>query len=169
MTIHILHLGVNDVPYVEPKSTTPRKVAKGKRQTRRARGTARGSETTTGEVAEYLEGHYHLMEIFYETHEEQINELLLQGLVDTFEAQLQGHAPPTIDPFFGALSKIEDIFKQWIATGEAERSGVPGTPTKAARKRRSLRFKSKTSGGPRPSFYDTGQFQEHFRSWMEQR
>jgi hypothetical protein len=167
----ILHLGVDDIPYVEAPSG-PRRMAKsrpGKQKKRPSRSVARGSEQTTGEVASILEAKYNLMRTFFETQEEAIAEVFAQSMANSLDQLLASPGAIAVDPFGSAMSKVEAMFKHWLSSGEAERVGIPGTPTKAALKRRSLRFKSKKADGPRPSFIDTALFEGSFRSWVEQR
>lgn len=144
-----LHLGVLDVPYqAKPK------------------GRRSAATTTTGDVAEILEGRYHVMQTFYDQHEQEIADQLTQSLVDAAEAIMQG-APVTTDPFGGATSQIEDRFKTFLSLEEMDKLGIPGVPTEAAKEGRSSRFKKgKSKGGaPRPSFVDTGLYLASFAAW----
>jgi hypothetical protein len=151
-----LHLGVIDRPYenASPDGST--------------------AATTTGEVAQWLENRYHIMEIFYHFHEQEIADKLAEGMADALEAVMVGAAGGTgkvedFDPFAEALSEEEEIFKFWLALGEVEKVGIPGVPTLAAQNRQSLRLKlkKKLRGPARPSFIDTGLYQSSFKMWVE--
>jgi hypothetical protein len=148
-----LHLGVLDVPYQQRRLPGKRKTA---------------ANVSTGDVAEWLERRYGVMEAFYRQNEQAIADKLTQALVDAGEAIMQG-APVTIDPFGAGTSQIEDRFKQFLALQEMDKLGVPGVPTQAAQEGRSARFKrGKSKGGaPRPSFVDTGLYMSSMKAWVD--
>jgi hypothetical protein len=168
----ILHLGVAELPYVEPPAK-PKKLAKvrhGRQKPRaKARADAAAAQVTTGEVAEFLETHYGVMEVFWNTHEDQCGALLTEGLKSAFEQLASGAGPVGLNPYAEAVSKIADMFKLWLTSGEAERAGIPGTPTLAAQHRQSARFKSGTADKNRPSFVDTGLYEASMTAWIEER
>ena len=140
-----LNLGVVDVPY-----------------------TFENSHTTTGDVAEILEGKYHIIEIFYELYKDQIGEALVNGLSGSLENLMLGAPVGDLEAFASGNSEIEALFKNFLSSGEIERLGLPGVPTKAALSGRSSRFKKKiNSKGRRVSFYDTGLYEGSFKSWVE--
>ena len=60
---------------------------------------------TTGDVAEILEGKYHIFEVFFEVNERAIMDMVTDGLAGQLEDVLSG-APPTRDPF--AAGAAED-------------------------------------------------------------
>lgn len=148
-----LHLGVLDVPYAGEVRAPGSKAASGTQ--------------TTGDVATWLENKYHPMEHFWQIHGQQVADDVAGGLAGALESMLMG-APATLDPFGTAMSKTEERFKDMLSTGELERIGYPGLPTEAAKKRRSLRFKSKKKKTARPSLIDTGLYQASFKSWIDQ-
>jgi hypothetical protein len=145
-----LHLGVIDQPYAQDSPDGSKKAV------------------TTGEVAQWLENRYHIMEIFYQFHEQEIADKLAEGMGDALEAIMMG-APPSLQPTLEALSAEEAVFKLWLALGEIEKLGIPGVPTLAAQNRESLRLKLKKKfrGPARPSFIDTGLYESSFKMWME--
>jgi hypothetical protein len=160
--VPILHLGVIDVPY----ATAPPAARRG----RRRKVTA--STVTTGDVATWLENRYHVMEIYYETHKDDVVapaiENALQGAI---ESVMMG-APPTLDPFGSATSEIEDRMKQFIVMGEMDTLGFPGVPTQAAKdrasgKKRSLRFKNRKATEAAVSFYDSGNYESSMKAWVD--
>lgn len=151
----ILHLGVIDLPYGHQ---APRKGRK-----RRITATTK----STGDVADILEAKYHVMEIFFEEHADDVVTYLEDGLQGTIDNILMG-APLTVSAFASAESKIKDRFDQFISQREMDALGYPGIPTQAAQKGISHRFKRpRGSRVPRPSFIDTGLYLSSFRAWIE--
>ena len=149
-----LHLGVVEVPYGhEPPA------AKTKKKTQQITG------ETTGDVASILEAKYHVMEIFWQLHGQELADGLTRSLLNSLEALLMG-SPVTQDPFGGALGEIEDRFKQFLTLKEMDSLGYPGVPTRASLLGVSHRFKNKR-GSPRPSFVDTGLYENSFKSWVD--
>jgi hypothetical protein len=167
----ILHLGVIDVLYVPPAPTGPQRKAP-KRPPKRPRATiakrwrAKYANLTTGDVAEILEAKYHIFEVFYREHEQDVAadvEKSLQGAVESF---LMG-APLTLNPFGTATSEIENRMKKFLSDAEMEKIGFPGVPTQAALEGISHRFKKPRTGVRRPSFIDTGLFQSSMTAWVD--
>lgn len=118
---------------------------------------------TTGDVAEILESKYAVMEGFWELHGDEVARHMEAGLAKTLEAILQG-APPTVDPFAGAMSETQQMFRKFL--DNEEMAGLAGgVPTQAALMGRSLRFKRKR-GPRRPSFIDSGLYQDSFQAWV---
>ena len=149
----ILHLGVIDVPYAQAPPG-------GRRRKKVATGTQ-----TTGDVAGWLENRYHVIEHFFELHQEDIAGDLEGSLSGALESLLIG-APASLDAFGAATSEIENRFKKFLTDREIETIGYPGVPTKAAQKGVNRRLKTK-KGPPRPSFVDTGLFMASFKSWID--
>jgi hypothetical protein len=152
----ILHLGVADLPYNQAQPP-PRKG-------RRRRKTS-ASTVTTGDVAEFLENRYHIMEIFFQERQADIAGYLENSLEGALENVLLG-APPSNDPFGTATSEIEDRFKMFLSNKEMEALGYPGVPTQAALKGVNHRLKLR-KGPRRPSFIDTGLYQASFHAWID--
>jgi hypothetical protein len=150
----VLHLGVDDIPYSE----APPPVKRG----RKPAGTA---NETTGDVAEILEDKYHIIQIFYEQHQKDVALALESSLVGALESLLLG-APTNLSPLGEATDKIQTAFKRFLSEKEMDRLGYPGIPTKASLMGISHRFKGK-KGSPRPSFIDTGLYENSFRSWVD--
>lgn len=145
-----LNLGVIDVPYDDRSGV----------------GGSKGEPTTTVSVATLLEEKYGVMGAFYEAHKQDIT----QSLVSSVEGALEDlFANGWIgDPFAEAGQAIQTEFRTFLMTGEIEKMGIPGVPTKASVERRSLRFKDKVSSGPRPSFIDTSLYEMSMVAWVEQ-
>ena len=153
-----LHLGVIDLPYADQASYKELKVGKPKVKA--------GGSMTTGEVADILEDRYHVMEIFYEIHEEKIIDGLRSSYEGAMENILMG-APVAQDPAADAVSGIENDFRTFLTSGEIEKLGIPGVPTQAAKDGVSFRFKRPyAKRKPRPSFVNTGLYEASFRAWV---
>jgi hypothetical protein len=143
-----LHLGVIELPYALGKQTT-------------------------GEVAQYLENKYHPMEIFAELHGQEIAESLANTMADALDHLIQTGKPPArIFPQEGQ-PEIQRAFNEFIDRREMD--GVqPGVPTAASGGQagqtvsRNLRKKRKLQAGSRPSFKDTGLYEQSFRAWVEE-
>jgi hypothetical protein len=136
----VIHLGVADVPYTE------------------------GTQTT-GDVAEILEDKYHVMQVFYEQHKEDVAADLEKSLSGQLENMMAG-APPPNKPFGSAESAIEDRFKRFLSEAEMDRLGYPGVPTGAALRGVNSRLKVK-KGPPRPSFIDSGTYEASMVCWVD--
>lgn len=155
-----LHLGVVDVPYTE----APEEPGK-KRRKKKSR-----APPTTGDVAEWIEDKYHVIENFYRINEQGIASSLENSLAGALESVMMG-AP--VDQFLGAgaafataTNEIEDCFRNFIDTKGMDALGYPGVPTKAAIKGIRSRFKKRRDPG-RPSFQDTGLYEASFKSWVD--
>lgn len=140
-----LHIGVLEQPY---RSTSKK-----------------ATSISTGDVAEILEAKYGLFSAFYRTYEKRIADGLTASMRDAIEALMMGHA---IDPWGPATQQIQRDFREFISSGEAERAGIPGTPTKAALRGVNHRLAHPyASANPRrPSFLDTGLLMSSGRVWM---
>lgn len=136
-----LHLGVQDMAYSDPE--------------------AKGA-VTTGEVAEFLEKKYHVMEVFYELYQKKIAEHLADAMSERIESILQGNPDPGLRSF--DVGGIERMFRNYLSADEWKI--VSGQRIAAAEKGVSLRKKAKKRG-PRPAFIDTGLYQRTFKSWMD--
>lgn len=120
---------------------------------------------TVGDVAGFLETKYHVMEIFYEIHQDEIAKALENSYRGALDNLLMG-GPRDADPSLGASAKIETRFRQFLFMREMDSLGYPGVPTQASLDGVSHRFKSKR-GPVRPSFIDTGLYEQSFIVWMD--
>lgn len=158
-----LHLGINDLPYVD-YDAPPKKVAKAKRgKANKPRKTKGGGGQTTGEIAEILEAKYHIMETFAERHLPEIAGSLAESMAGALESLMMG-APASQSPFGEATDEIKAKFQKFL--DDKEMDGATGVPTQAAKDGVNHRLKLKR-GPPRPSFIDTGQYQAHFQNWID--
>jgi hypothetical protein len=160
-----LHLGVIDIPY----NTVPTEYKKNARKS----GTA-GTETT-GDVAEWLEDKYHVMEVFFELHEDKVAKALESSVEQALDMLYLGAPVENINPFNAASADIEKSFKHFLDSQEIETIGIPGVPTQAALDGVSHRFKDprfvkkgkKLVKRPRrPSFIDTGLYEATMKAWV---
>jgi hypothetical protein len=157
-----LHLGVIDIPYKE----FPKKVAKPKKGKANKPSGVKTGEQTTGDVAEWLENKYGVMQRFADLHQKDIAQSLEKSLAGALESLMMG-APATLNPFGTATNEIEKLFKfTYLDQEEIAKTGASGVPTQAAKDGVNHRLKS-GKGDPRPSFIDTGQYQAAFKSWIE--
>lgn len=131
------HLGVIDIPYED-------------------------EDTTTGDVAEYLEEKYQIMQTFFDRYGNDIADLMSKDLAASLENMFAG-APPAQDPFAEAMSKVHNLFVAFL--DNQEMNGMPGVPTRRALDGISKRLKNK-KGDPRASFIDTGTYQAAMRAWV---
>lgn len=153
-----LHLGVVDVPYVKAPSPRQRK--------------ATASTVTTGQVAEWLENKYHIMEIFGTVHGQDIADDIGNSLAGAMESIEMG-APTTINPFGAAEAKITQRMQDFLSNNEMAKLGYPGVPTQASidramgRKVSARRKRVRSSNAQPVSFIDSGLYQSSERAWID--
>lgn len=147
-----LHLGVVDIPY----ANMPEYGA-----------TAATGTQTTGDVATWLENKYHIMESFYELHDAEIADFIANSAKGAMESVMMGVGTPEEIKFDEKASEdIYDLFNKFIDSREIEGLGIPGVPTTAAKEGVNHRLKSKR-GPRRPSFRDTGLYEDAFKAWID--
>lgn len=161
-----LVLGVIDIPRAQDTKTE--KPQKGRRRTVNKRESIDAEFATTGDVAEWLEKEYHLMQTFLELHKDRI-EAEAKACLDRTIANIVIGAP--LDSAQYAFSELEEqvtiMFKRWLSENGPAEAGIPGTPTKAALAGVNHRMKHPyAKRGPRISFIDTGQYQATFKAWV---
>lgn len=120
---------------------------------------------TTGDVAQWLEKRYGVMEVFARVHSRVIENALVTSVEGALEALVMGRR---VDPFARATQAITTRFKRYINSYEAERVGIPGTPTGAALRGVSHRLAHpyRKSNPRRPSFRDTGTYEASAVTWV---
>jgi hypothetical protein len=161
-----LHLGVIDVPYVDPAPVKAPKARRGKANRPRKRRAKGSGAVTTGDVAEILEAKYAVMDTFVLLHEQEIADQFAEAISGALENLVVG-APPANNPFGPAEGWTEARFKRFLELQEMN-GLVQGVPTRAALEGVRHRFKSKKNpAGPRPSFIDTGLYESSFKAWVE--
>lgn len=158
----ILHLGVVDVPYVDKEAPAAQ------RKRIKAGKPPAANELTTGDVAEILEDKYHVMEVFYEVHKDDIAKDLEKSVEGALETIMMS-GPSDVDPFGDATSKIDERFTDFLTNREMEKLGYPGVPTQAALDGVNHRLKHPyaAKNKRRPSFVDTGLYLASFKSEVE--
>jgi hypothetical protein len=156
----VLHLGVVDQPY---RHIGPGYRGRGKK---RRKAAMIGSKSTY-EVAMILEAKYHIMETFYEAHQTEIVQAMIDSYEGATETVLMTHQ--LSDPSGSGIAAIQAMFNKFLDEKEIERLGVPGVPTLAAIHGVSHRFAHPYARGrgPRPSFIDTGLYEASFRAWVD--
>jgi hypothetical protein len=143
-----LNLGVAVVPYRSASGS----------------GKKRVTSLTTGDVAQFIEDKYALLATFYRIHQRDIAKDLENSLAGAMESLLMHRA---VDPWGAATQSIQQRMKDFVLSSEAERVGIPGTPTMAALMGHSQRYKHPYAKHPRrPSFRDSGLMVGSYRSWI---
>lgn len=162
-----LHLGVVDQPY---RFAAPIKGFKSTKYLKQRRGGVH-SAMTTYEVAKILEDKYGVMATFWRVKERENMESLERSLESAMQSLFNGHA---IDPWGPFTQDVMQRFRDFINSGEAERVGIPGTPTDASGggKRvgainHRLKHPYAKRNERRPSFRDTGLYVASFRCWVD--
>jgi hypothetical protein len=164
----VLHFGVAEMPYATlvPKSSY-RVAVRTKRGGKPQKISAAPSGgQTTGDVAEILESRYHVMEVFWELHQDGIIAAFEKTMIGAIENLGMG-APAGNNALAEAESDIETQFKKFISNKEMD--GIqPGVPTKASLKGVNHRLAHPyAKGNPvRASFRDTGLYEQSFKAWM---
>lgn len=122
---------------------------------------------TTADVAHALEERYGVMGAFWRVHGQEVADDMAAGVQGAIDALFQSKR--AVNPFGNAMSRTESRFKTFISSREAERVGIPGTPTKAALAGVShrLRHPYAKSNKRRPSFRDTGLYEASFKAWVD--
>lgn len=121
-----------------------------------------GGKKTTYDVGSILEEKYGLFSAFWQAEGRGVVDLMARDLE---RALVSGKKPS----FAYSMSEGTRRFKQFISSQEAERVGIPGTPTKAALAGVNHRFVHPyVKGNPRrPSFLDTKQLQASLMLWVD--
>ncbi len=123
--------------------------------------------TTTADVADILEAKYGVMEHFWGKYGQRIADDVVGNLNEFIGGINNPHAKGT-KIFNDSMSQTEKRFKYFLSSKEAERVGIPGTPTKAALKGvdHRLAHPYAKSNPRRPSFIDSSIYQENFKAWI---
>lgn len=142
----ILHLGVDDVPYVG------------------------NGGVTTGDVAQILEDNYGVMEVFVEDTGgiEAIAEALEKSAEEAIESILLGAPVHSVSLTAQAETDIETEFRKYLSNAWFD-GLIPGVPTQAALRGVSHRLLHPydQNNPERPSFIDTGLYQASFTVWVD--
>jgi hypothetical protein len=167
----ILSLGVVDIPYTHdpsPAKTFSQKRRQKRNDIRAAFGEAE-QHGTTYEVAQILEARYHIIEIFWELHGQEIADTITEDMRDFLDDRMSGSGrnKPT---FIAAESEAKTLFNTFINSKEMDSLGYPGVPTRASLRgvNHSFLHPYSKNNPPRPSFRDTGLFRDSFVAWMSE-
>lgn len=166
----VLHFGVIEQAYVhEPVAGAARKGKKWRRS-----DIIGGEGATTGDVAEILEARYHIMEVFFEVHRDKIVEEVEKAYAGAMNSIANGQTNAGLNPLAGAAEEIQIMFSDFLSQKEMDNLSVNGyfgkyqVPTRAAQRGVSHRFAHPYARRPpRPSFIDTGTYQNSFRVWSD--
>ncbi len=125
-----------------------------------------GIVKTTGQVATELELKYHVMEVFFDKYEKEIEEILEAEMTSQFEQLLSGKRP--LELIINTF-KIEELFKKYLSRDEWQKitGRIIQTALQGVSKRFKDRFNLKKKRGPRPAFIDTGLYQASFKAWID--
>lgn len=150
----ILHLGVDDVPYVGQLAATRKRVL-----THAQRVYGRGK--TTGQVMDELESKYHLIGTFLDVENDLISSIVEKAMAVAVDED----AEPTIPQ--NDLNRIEARFRQNLTKRRYD-GLIQGVPTLAALRGISHKYMNPYAArGSRPSFIDTSLYRNSFRAWVE--
>lgn len=163
----ILHLGVVDMPYSGKMAASVAEHFSALQRGKPLSRSAASASVTTGQVAEFLEAKYHVMETFYTAHSVEIGDAIADSLAGAFESAQMG-APRSLNIFGKAEGRTKRLFSKFLESKEMDHLGIPGVPTRASLEGVSHRFKGRRAKGPRPSFIDTGLYETSFAAWIDQ-
>lgn len=122
---------------------------------------------STLDVANFLEDRYHVMENFYELHQEEIVGMIANAYAGAVETAMHTGRPP-IDLEATGINRIKKLFNDFLDMEELAGLGIPGVPTQAAKDGVSHRFKHPYAAhARRPSFIDTGLYESSFVAWVD--
>ena len=161
-----LFLGVIDQPYTQGPIAPRRAVHRRNRRSGKEESFSApaSGQATTGDVAGYLEAKYHVHEIFFEEHKEEIGNDLAHAMAGALENLMQG-APVSDQPLKQATDWLQEGFQEFIDSKAMDALGYPGIPTAASIK--GVRHRKTTLEPGRPSFQDTGIYEASFAAWVE--
>jgi hypothetical protein len=149
-----LHFGVNDVRYSgQLASKQQRKLTKSQRGYERSK--------TTGQVMDYLESKYGLIEAFIEENKDVIHSIIEKAATKALKNDTKMTIPAS------DCRKLESLFRDSIA-GQRFDGIVPGVPVHAAIAGISHKYLHPfAKHASRPSFMDTDLFRRNFKVWSE--
>jgi hypothetical protein len=157
-----LYLGVIDQPYRTP----PAQAGRGKTGKPGRKRKAQVAARTTYDVARILEAKYHIMEVFYEAHADEINQQVLDAYTGAVETAIMRGRLPTLH--LTGVDTVKKDFNDFLDQEQMATLGVPGVPTQAALHGVSHRFKRPyVKRARRPSFIDTGLYESSFIAWVD--
>lgn len=117
----------------------------------------------TGEVAEILEGKFHVMQIFADKNLDKIAGYIEDGIAGALESVAAG-APENFNVFGSAMENITDRFHEYIDNEEhgiLTKEKKYGTQKAGARKKRQYRKATNKT-----TFVDSGLYRNNFVAWV---
>lgn len=155
----VLHMGFLNTPYNAASRAAPMAFAKKHEKQPRKHFT----RTMTAEkVANILEGKYKVVQIFTQTHDEDIQEILTEAfkgaIKDTLSQRRKFVSDRMVQFMKPKTTEIEKLFRTFL---DREETGIS---VEAAEKGNRTGRKSKT---PRPPFINTGLYRASFRCWAD--
>lgn len=137
-----LHLGVDDVGYSSGEGST-----------------------STGKVADILEGRYHVMRVFYEEHEKEAAEAIALKYKILLDNLMKGKSLGNTKQL--PMDSIVTSFRNFLSGDEWRK--ISGQRIKAAEARRTLGSSRKKMGRlPVPvAFVDSGLYSDSMRAWLD--
>jgi len=128
----------------------------------------------TGKVANILEAEYGIMGIFAAQNLQYIADQLAQSITDNLEQIVQtGNLPTGLNIFAQGENNIAQKFRAFLdanGTGIVTKASTIGISKrfKDAGNTKGLRVNMPGSAQVRPSFIDTGLYQNSMRAWIEE-
>jgi len=118
--------------------------------------------TTTGKVAEILEGRYHIMRSFLELNEAMIGDALAKKMIARMSTPALGKRDMEIDA-------IDERFRDFLDADEMSKLLPPSQQSAAAQAGVNHRKKHPyaKANNARPAFVDTGLYQASFRAVLK--
>jgi hypothetical protein len=134
-------------------------------------GFAYGEDTenpdmTTGDVADFLEADYAIMQNFFKKYEAEILELISNYSIDILNDILNGTPIKIESAISSALPEIRNLFEKFILEKEMDYL-VSGVPTKRSKKGIIHRKKKVYYEPYRPSFLDSRMYMSSFRAYID--
>lgn len=165
-----IYLGFEETPYTSVLErghiVTLRKKRRELRESRK-RGFKTGK--TAGTVADYLEKQYHIVDVFWAMHGDEVVDLINDIAAERLEKVLAGELNIKDTSLARmskpAMPKIQAMFRNFL--DKREMDGQEGVPTTAAINGISHWYRQERGRGQRPSFVDSGIYRAAFRAWIE--
>lgn len=159
-----MHLGVTDIPYSWGQKKAGG-ISAAKAMQAAKRGTGTGGGVTTGDVAGYLEARYGVMAFYLQLRAREINAAVENSVLGALETMAMGGPAGLGRALDSATQLMQEQFKDMLSLRQLD-GKIHGVPTLAAQRGVSHRFKRPYVRRPsRPSFIDTGLYQNSFRVW----
>ncbi|KWN80866.1 hypothetical protein WM24_23825 [Burkholderia ubonensis] len=115
-----------------------------------------------------MEDKYHILQTFADAKMSKIAKSLENAMAGELENLMMG-GKSGANPFRSGESAITSMMKDFVASQEVERMGIPGVPTQAAKDgvNHRLSHPYRKANPRRPSFIDTGLMVSSYIAWIE--